>query len=568
MKKTITPNGDIYIQETDRKSGRPKVKIIARLGNIQDRMKEFGMSREEVIQWVVETKKYLEQQKKENIRKDKKNYQAKTKHLLNNYKEWNFGYLVLQKIFYSEKLNELFSSSDFFDGGKNYLPAAQRLIYSLALERGSLEEKDFYYGLKPTSLKDVQDLLEIIGTHFQKFEQELFIRSESYLPRKRPLLIHHNLTAAVPSGKKEYDLDFDMFLDGDALPYFAENAKDFSLLQVLEKLEEFNKANDIDWYIYTATGREGSAAVRAKILEINPNNEYIVPLSMKGLPKTVKEWANSEDPNNQWEYVRLKEENGRHEIVEDTILQKDIPHDPMNVMVYSRYMCLESKEGYDEYYVLAYSAFKGWLPKREQLNGYYCAATSFLCPIKDVLKAQNEIFEGRKRISHLKEALENPIISLNNYEQVLGYLFMCMAADQISYTLLRISPDDYARKHIVKALLDIRYFQVEEDKFEKGYRVDEYIKTLQYFYPMAYDREYLSLQEADQLLEQAKTREKMDPKNLIKPMENFELEIRQQETENLVRFLKEAPKTDKELFDSNKFLPPEEVFKDIKDLLD
>lgn len=569
MKKTITPNGDIYIQETDRKNGRPKVKIIARLGKIEDRMEEFGMSYEEVIQWVVQTKKYLEEQKKENIRKDKKDYQEKTKHLVQNFKEWNFGYLILQKIFYSQTLNEMFSNLEKkVKSGQDFAASAQRMIYSLILEKSTVDLTGFYYGLKNTSIKEIQDLLEALGHHFESMQQELFVRSASYLSRKQPLLVFHNLKAEIPLTDGQYALDFNLFLESGGIPYYGADAEKNSLFQTLEKLEAFNQSAGKDWYIYSAAGRDGSSAVRNKILELNPNNEYIIPLSMRGLPKGVREWAKSEDPNNQWEYVRLEEKNGRYEIVEDTILQKDIPHDPMNVMIYSRYMCLETKEGLDEYFVLAYSSFKGWLPKREQQDGYYCAASSFLCPVKDVLKAQSEIFEGRKIISSLKKDLENPIVPLENYEQLLGYVFICMSAYQILYTLKSLCPSDFARKHIVKALLDIRYFQVEDNKFEKGYRQDEYIKTLQYFYPMGFDEEHLTLEQAKEMLKKAAKKEKISKEQQVRPMKNFELEIRQQETENLISRLKEAAKTDKNRFDSKNIPPVNEVFKDIKDLLD
>lgn len=309
INKTKSKNCEHYsiIQDIN-KNGKRTTKVYENIGNYE-KLKSLAGD-EDPIEWL---KKYVEELNKKKKEKTLPTIIKKYENNiieLNKINSYNIGYLFLQQIYYSLKLNKICEQiTDKYQFKFDFNSILSNLIYSriiypssklktLELSKKFIEQPNFEY-------QHISRALEIIAKEMDFIQAEVYKNAEKYSKRNNKILYYDctNFFFEIEeeSGLKQYGkskenrpnpiVQMGLFLDGSGLPLAFDitsgNTNEQVTLKPLEKkiIKDFNTSK------FVVCTDAGLASIANRKFNDTTSRKFITTQSIKKLKGYLKEWC-------------------------------------------------------------------------------------------------------------------------------------------------------------------------------------------------------------------------------------------------------------------------------------
>lgn len=329
--KTNSDTNYYVIKDIKTPSGKRTTMIYEKLGNEQDLLKKSNG--EDILDWIKKYIKDLNEKEKEHkndilIKKSPSKIISKDEQFC-----FNVGYVFLQNIYHSLRLNNICSEiSDKYKFNYDLDNILSRLVYSRIIYPSSklatFELSKKYIEQPNFELHDIYRALEVIAKETDFIQSELYKNSLRVSKRNTKILYYdctnYFFEIEQESGLRQYGpskehrpnpiTQMGLFMDGDGIPLAfsitAGNTNEQITLTPLEEkiLEDFKLSKFI---VCTDAGLASNANRK---FNDKDNRAFITTQSIKKLKKHLMDWAL--DPNG-WHLSGDKKEYNIKEIEND-----------------------------------------------------------------------------------------------------------------------------------------------------------------------------------------------------------------------------------------------------------
>lgn len=382
MKKTITKAGNIYIQKTIRVGKKTTSKTIKKLGNIQTRMEEFNMTREQVLEWVDSQIRELEAQEALSSPTTSITVPIE-KASLNSYPLVETGYLFLQKICYELKLDTICQKIvDQRQFHFDFLNIILTLIYNQILHPSSKDRcrQLSQSMIEPPTIHDqeIYRTLSVLAQNQEDFLQDLYWNTNQVIKRNTDILYYDctNFYCEIEQPKgdlRKYGvskenrpnpiIQFGLFMDADGIPFTMNvNPGNQNEVKSIDKttIKKINRDFEVKNFIYCSDSGLATKTIRKAILGLFHQNDYIVTQSIKKMSQEKQQWALNTDEDEWWYYWSTDSKTGKKQKYRLHFSQ--INQNPENTTRYFKSRWFRNEEGFDERFIVTFSPkYKAYL---------------------------------------------------------------------------------------------------------------------------------------------------------------------------------------------------------------
>lgn len=300
----------LYIQKSFRKNGKSTSKVVKKLGTMEELLPKHNNSEDEVIAWGKKiAKKMTEEEKRD---KDIVLISLSQSKLLEPMKQtsYNGGYLFLQDIFHSLKLDKICRDiQDEYKFEYDLADVLSRLIYSRIIYPSSklsaFEDSKNFIEQPTFELHDIYRSLDVLAEKCDTIQEFLYENSKKVVNRNASVLYYDctNYFFEIEEerghcryGKsKEHRslpiIQMGLLMDGNGFPLsfviFPGNENEQpSLIPVEKKI-----IKDFGITKFVVCTDAGLASKENREFNIQKNCSYIVTQSLKKIKKHIKDWA-------------------------------------------------------------------------------------------------------------------------------------------------------------------------------------------------------------------------------------------------------------------------------------
>lgn len=300
----------LYIQKSFRKNGKSTSKIVRKLGTMEELLPQHNNSEEEVIAWGKRiAKKMTEEEKRD---KDVVLISLSQSKLLEPMKQtsYNGGYLFLQDIFHSLKLDKICRDiQDEYKFEYDLADVLSRLIYSRIIYPSSklstFEDSKNFIEQPTFELHDIYRSLDVLAEKCDTIQEFLYENSKKVVNRNTSILYYdctnYFFEIEEERGNCRYGkckehrplpiIQMGLLMDGNGFPLsfviFPGNENEQpSLIPVEKKI-----IKDFGITKFVVCTDAGLASKENREFNIQKNCSYIVTQSLKKVKKHIKEWA-------------------------------------------------------------------------------------------------------------------------------------------------------------------------------------------------------------------------------------------------------------------------------------
>lgn len=300
----------LYIQKSFRKNGKSTSKVVKKLGTMEELLPKHNNSEDEVIAWGKKiAKKMTEEEKRD---KDIVLISLSQSKLLEPMKQtsYNGGYLFLQDIFHSLKLDKICRDiQDEYKFEYDLADVLSRLIYSRIIYPSSklsaFEDSKNFIEQPTFELHDIYRSLDVLAEKCDTIQEFLYANSKKVVNRNTSVLYYdctnyffeiEEERGNCRDGKsKEHRslpiIQMGLLMDGNGFPLsfviFPGNENEQpSLIPVEKKI-----IKDFGITKFVVCTDAGLASKENREFNIQKNCSYIVTQSLKKIKKHIKDWA-------------------------------------------------------------------------------------------------------------------------------------------------------------------------------------------------------------------------------------------------------------------------------------
>lgn len=300
----------LYIQKSFRKNGKSTSKIVKKLGTMEELLPKHNNSEDEVIAWGKKiAKKMTEEEKRD---KDIVLISLSQSKLLEPMKQtsYNGGYLFLQDIFHSLKLDKICRDiQDEYKFEYDLADVLSRLIYSRIIYPSSklsaFEDSKNFIEQPTFELHDIYRSLDVLAEKCDTIQEFLYENSKKVVNRNASVLYYdctnYFFEIEEERGNCRYGkskehrslpiIQMGLLMDGNGFPLsfviFPGNENEQpSLIPVEKKI-----IKDFGITKFVVCTDAGLASKENREFNIQKNCSYIVTQSLKKIKKHIKDWA-------------------------------------------------------------------------------------------------------------------------------------------------------------------------------------------------------------------------------------------------------------------------------------
>lgn len=300
----------LYIQKSFRKNGKSTSKVVKKLGTMEELLPKHNNSEDEVIAWGKKiAKKMTEEEKRD---KDIVLISLSQSKLLEPMKQtsYNGGYLFLQNIFHSLKLDEICRDiQDEYKFEYDLADVLSRLIYSRIIYPSSklsaFEDSKNFIEQPTFELHDIYRSLDVLAEKCDTIQEFLYENSKKVVNRNTSVLYYdctnYFFEIEEERGNCRYGkskehrslpiIQMGLLMDGNGFPLsfviFPGNENEQpSLIPVEKKI-----IKDFGITKFVVCTDAGLASKENREFNIQKNCSYIVTQSLKKIKKHIKDWA-------------------------------------------------------------------------------------------------------------------------------------------------------------------------------------------------------------------------------------------------------------------------------------
>ena len=300
----------LYIQKSFRKNGKSTSKVVKKLGTMEELLPKHNNSEDEVIAWGKKiAKKMTEEEKRD---KDIVLISLSQSKLLEPMKQtsYNGGYLFLQDIFHSLKLDKICRDiQDEYKFEYDLADVLSRLIYSRIIYPSSklsaFEDSKNFIEQPTFELHDIYRSLDVLAEKCDTIQEFLYENSKKVVNRNASVLYYdctnYFFEIEEERGNCRYGkskehrslpiIQMGLLMDGNGFPLsfviFPGNENEQpSLIPVEKKI-----IKDFGITKFVVCTDAGLASKENREFNIQKNCSYIVTQSLKKIKKHIKDWA-------------------------------------------------------------------------------------------------------------------------------------------------------------------------------------------------------------------------------------------------------------------------------------
>lgn len=300
----------LYIQKSFRKNGKSTSKVVKKLGTMEELLPKHNNSEDEVIAWGKKiAKKMTEEEKRD---KDIVLISLSQSKLLEPMKQtsYNGGYLFLQDIFHSLKLDKICRDiQDEYKFKYDLADVLSRLIYSRIIYPSSklsaFEDSKNFIEQPTFELHDIYRSLDVLAEKCDTIQEFLYENSKKVVNRNTSVLYYdctnYFFEIEEERGNCSYGkskehrslpiIQMGLLMDGNGFPLsfviFPGNENEQpSLIPVEKKI-----IKDFGITKFVVCTDAGLASKENREFNIQKNCSYIVTQSLKKIKKHIKDWA-------------------------------------------------------------------------------------------------------------------------------------------------------------------------------------------------------------------------------------------------------------------------------------
>lgn len=300
----------LYIQKSFRKNGKSTSKVVKKLGTMEELLPKHNNSEDEVIAWGKKiAKKMTEEEKRD---KDIVLISLSQSKLLEPMKQtsYNGGYLFLQDIFHSLKLDKICRDiQDEYKFECDLADVLSRLIYSRIIYPSSklsaFEDSKNFIEQPTFELHDIYRSLDVLAEKCDTIQEFLYENSKKVVNRNTSVLYYdctnYFFEIEEERGNCSYGkskehrslpiIQMGLLMDGNGFPLsfviFPGNENEQpSLIPVEKKI-----IKDFGITKFVVCTDAGLASKENREFNIQKNCSYIVTQSLKKIKKHIKDWA-------------------------------------------------------------------------------------------------------------------------------------------------------------------------------------------------------------------------------------------------------------------------------------
>ena len=300
----------LYIQKSFRKNGKSTSKIVKKLGTMEELLPQHNNSEDEVIAWGKKiARKMTEEEKRD---KDIVLISLSQSKLLEPMKQtsYNGGYLFLQDIFHSLKLDKICRDiQDEYKFEYDLADVLSRLIYSRIIYPSSklstFEDSKNFIEQPTFELHDIYRSLDVLTEKCDTIQEFLYDNSKKVVNRNTSVLYYdctnYFFEIEEERGNCRYGkskehrplpiIQMGLLMDGNGFPLsfviFPGNENEQpSLIPVEKKI-----IKDFGITKFVVCTDAGLASKENREFNIQKNCSYIVTQSLKKIKKHIKDWA-------------------------------------------------------------------------------------------------------------------------------------------------------------------------------------------------------------------------------------------------------------------------------------
>lgn len=300
----------LYIQKSFRKNGKSTSKVVKKLGTMEELLPKHNNSEDEVIAWGKKiAKKMTEEEKRD---KDIVLISLSQSKLLEPMKQtsYNGGYLFLQDIFHSLKLDKICRDiQDEYKFEYDLADVLSRLIYSRIIYPSSklstFEDSKNFIEQPTFELHDIYRSLDVLAEKCDTIQEFLYENSKKVVNRNTSVLYYdctnYFFEIEEERGNCRYGkskehrslpiIQMGLLMDGNGFPLsfviFPGNENEQpSLIPVEKKI-----IKDFGITKFVVCTDAGLASKENREFNIQKNCSYIVTQSLKKIKKHIKDWA-------------------------------------------------------------------------------------------------------------------------------------------------------------------------------------------------------------------------------------------------------------------------------------
>lgn len=300
----------LYIQKSFRKNGKSTSKVVKKLGTMEELLPKHNNSEDEVIAWGKKiAKKMTEEEKRD---KDIVLISLSQSKLLEPMKQtsYNGGYLFLQDIFHSLKLDKICRNiQDEYKFEYDLADVLSRLIYSRIIYPSSklsaFEDSKNFIEQPTFELHDIYRSLDVLAEKCDTIQEFLYENSKKVVNRNASVLYYdctnYFFEIEEERGNCRYGkskehrslpiIQMGLLMDGNGFPLsfviFPGNENEQpSLIPVEKKI-----IKDFGITKFVVCTDAGLASKENREFNIQKNCSYIVTQSLKKIKKHIKDWA-------------------------------------------------------------------------------------------------------------------------------------------------------------------------------------------------------------------------------------------------------------------------------------
>lgn len=300
----------LYIQKSFRKNGKSTSKVVKKLGTMEELLPKHNNSEDEVIAWGKKiAKKMTEEEKRD---KDIVLISLSQSKLLEPMKQtsYNGGYLFLQDIFHSLKLDKICRDiQDEYKFEYDLADILSRLIYSRIIYPSSklsaFEDSKNFIEQPTFELHDIYRSLDVLAEKCDTIQEFLYENSKKVVNRNASVLYYdctnYFFEIEEERGNCRYGkskehrslpiIQMGLLMDGNGFPLsfviFPGNENEQpSLIPVEKKI-----IKDFGITKFVVCTDAGLASKENREFNIQKNCSYIVTQSLKKIKKHIKDWA-------------------------------------------------------------------------------------------------------------------------------------------------------------------------------------------------------------------------------------------------------------------------------------
>lgn len=557
-------NTYFYMIKSYRENGKNKTKIIERLGELKE--VEQKANGEDPIIWA---KKYIEERNQEE-KQNKGVYFEKLVEgipLDESQKTFNVGYLFLQDIYYSLKLDKICNRiSEKYRIKYDLNSILSNLIYTRIIEPSSklssFEASKKFIEQPNYELHDIYRALEVISKETEFIEAEVYKNSLSVVNRNTQILYYdctnYFFEIEQAEGLKQYGLSKEnrpnpitqmgLFMDGDGFPLaFNINSGNTNEQTTLKPLEK-QIIKDFELSKFIVCTDAGLASNENRKFNNIQNRSYIVTQSLKKIKGHLKDWAlspknwhtinsnkkinlNDIDKSGENEEIYYKErwinENGLEQrlIVSYSPKYAEYQRSVRNRQIERAQNLINnptkiSKNRQDDpkRFIKSASVTNDGeiaskkvfslnttaIEKEEEFDGFYAVCTTLEDDISEIIKINKRRWEIEESFRILKTDFKARPVYLKRDDRIKAHFTTCFLSLLIYRILEHKLDEKYSTNEIIKNLQDMNSLTINGIGYKQIYSKSEITTDLNDKFKLNIDQNFISLQNMKKILKKIK----------------------------------------------------------------